>query len=238
MNDTEVHAVLSRVLASGVVAPGSKLGERHLAELFGISRDRMRRILQRLGYERRLELVPNRGARTVDPGFADARAVYGARRILEGGIAFEVAERIGDAELDALSAHQDGERAAIANGDIPTALQFGGELHMRIAELAGNQIVVESLRGMVDRTSTLLTFFGPSDGPACSCREHHSIVAALKTRDPMRAREAMCTHLSLVETRLRTRPRCEAVDIDSLIHGEITKARSTLPAPAPRKKSA
>jgi DNA-binding GntR family transcriptional regulator len=224
MDEAEIHRIMTRVLASGIVTPGSKLGEQSLADLFSISRDRMRRVLQRLGYERKLELVPNRGARAINPGLADAREVYEGRRILEGGIVLTVAERITDAELDGLSSQNAEEQDAIRCGDTGRALQLGGALHMRLGELAGNHIILETLRGMVDRTSSLLAFFGPSDGPACSCREHGTIIAALKTRDPLRAREAMCSHLSMVETRLRTRPRCDAVDVETLVKAEIAKA--------------
>jgi DNA-binding GntR family transcriptional regulator len=224
MDEAEIHRILTRVLASGIATPGARLGEQSLADLFAISRDRMRRVLQRLGHERKLELVPNRGARTINPGLSDARAVYEARRILEGGIVLTVAERISDADLDQLGAQHEEEQAALRSGDTARVFQLGGALHMLLGEMAGNQIIVESLRNMVDRTSTLLTFFGPSDGPACSCREHGTIIAALQKRDPLKAREAMCSHLSLVETRLRTRPRCDAVDVETLIKAEIAKA--------------
>lgn len=223
MDDTDVHAILTRVLAPGIVEPGTKLGERQLAELFGISRDRMRRILHRLGHERKLELVPNRGARTIDPGLADARVVYGARRVLEGGIALSVTEGLTRRELDFLGDQHERERDAIARDDRGTALKLGGALHMRLAELTGNALVVGMLRSMVDRTSTLLSFFGPHDGPACSCREHGTIIAALRTRDPLEVRDAMCSHLSLVETRLHMRPSCEAVDIETLIGSELAR---------------
>ena len=223
MDDTKVHEILTRILASGVVAPGTKLGERQLAEHFDISRDRMRRVLHRLGYEGKLELVPNRGARTVDPGLADARVVYEARRVLEGGIALSVTERLRSSDVDALFEQHEHERDAIARDDTDAALAFGGALHMRLAELTGNALIVETLRSMVNRTSTLLSFFGPNDGPACSCREHGSIIEALASRDPLRAREAMCSHLSLVETRLRMRPRCEAVEIETLVRKELSR---------------
>ncbi|HEX2020447.1 MAG TPA: GntR family transcriptional regulator [Aurantimonas sp.] len=223
MDDTTVHEILTRILASGVVAPGTKLGERQLAEQFDISRDRMRRVLHRLGYEGKLELVPNRGARTIDPGLADARVVYEARRVLEGGIALSVTERLRGSDVDALFEQHEHEREAIARDDTDAALAFGGALHMRLAELTGNALIVETLRSMVNRTSTLLSFFGPSDGPACSCREHGSIIEALASRDPLRAREAMCSHLSLVETRLRMRPRCEAVEIETLVRKELAR---------------
>ena len=223
MTDAEVHAILTRILASGIVSAGAKLGEQNLADLFSISRDRMRRILHRLGHEGKLALVPNRGAHAIDPGLADARMIYGARRVLEGGIALSVTERVSSPEIDRLFEQHALEAQAISEGRDAEALRLGGRLHVGLAELTGNDMIVASLRSMVDRTSTLLTYFGPVDGPACSCREHGAIVEAIATRDPMRAREAMCSHLSLVETRLRMRPRCETVDIETLVTAELAR---------------
>ncbi|WP_062227185.1 GntR family transcriptional regulator [Aureimonas frigidaquae] len=230
MKDDQVHEIMSRILASGVIAPGTKLAEQHLADRFGISRDRMRRILHRLGHEGRLALVPNRGARVIDPGHADARIVYEARRVLEGGIAFSITERITPDEIEALASLHAQERDAIERGDDAAAMRLGGALHLGLAELTHNSLIVDTLRSMVHRTSTLLSYFGPRDGPACSCREHSSIIEAVTTRNPMRAREAMCSHLSLVETRLRMRPRCETVDLDTLVRDEI--ARTVRPVTA------
>lgn len=225
MKDEQIYAIMSRVLASGIATPGAKLVEQRLADLFGISRDRMRRILHRLGHEGRLELVPNRGARVIDAGLFDARIVYDARRILEGGIALSVTERITARDIDALLAQHERERQAIARGDDQSALRLGGALHVGLAELTQNALVVDTLRSMVDRTSTLLSFFGPVDGPACSCREHGAIIEAVATRNPLRAREAMCSHLSLVETRLRMRPRCDSVDVETLVATEVARVK-------------
>lgn len=235
MQDAQVHEILSRVLASGIASPGAKLGEKSLADLFFISRDRMRRILHRLGHERKLELVPNRGARTIDPGLADARVVYEARRVLEGGIALSVTERITAAEIDMLFEQHERERDAIVREADDEALRMGGALHVGLAKMTGNPMIIEMLRSMVDRTSTLLSAFGPLDGPACSCREHSTIIEAVAARSPSRAREAMCSHLSLVETRLRMRPRCEAVDIETLIKAEL--GRVTSPGSVPERRT-
>lgn len=231
MNDTTVHQIMTRILASRMIAPGTKLGERQLAEEFGITRDRMRRVLHRLGHEGRLELVPKRGARTIDPGYADLRTVYEARRILEGGIAISVTAGLTRADLDGLFAQHARECEAIARDDSTTALRLGGALHLRLAELAGNALIVETLRSMVNHTSTALGFIGPPEGPACSCREHHGLLEALASGDPLCAREAMCTHLSLVETRLRLNPHRKTLDLETLVRSELRQAETAAGRP-------
>ena len=59
MRDSEdaIYETMSRALLAGMLTPGAPLRETALAEVFGISRERIRKILQRLGTNRLIELV-------------------------------------------------------------------------------------------------------------------------------------------------------------------------------------
>ena len=82
MNEAAIHTILSRLLLGGSLPGGMKLGEHRLAELFGVSRERIRKVLHRLGHERLLEIVKNRGAFTIEPDLREGRVVYAARRMV------------------------------------------------------------------------------------------------------------------------------------------------------------
>ncbi|WAP67718.1 GntR family transcriptional regulator [Jiella pelagia] len=225
MKEETVHRIMVRVLRSGLVAPDIKLAEFHLSQKFDISRDRMRRVLQRLGHEKLLNLVPNRGARTIAWDFRDIREIYAARRIFEGGIIMAVADRVDDGLVARLEAQNRQELNAVETDNVSLAVTLGGALHNDLAEATRNQLVTESLQAMVERTSIALDYFGPSGSLRCSCREHGEIISALKTGNPTTAREAMCDHLSLIETRLSVEPRWESVGLDELIEGEIEREK-------------
>lgn len=241
MKDETVHRIMVRVLRSGLVAPDIKLAELHLSQKFEISRDRMRRVLQRLGHEKLLNLVPNRGARTIAWDFRDIREIYASRRIFEGGIIMAVAERVDDGLVARLEAQNGRELHAVETDNVSLAVALGGALHNDLAEATRNQLVTESLQAMVERTSIALDYFGPSGSLRCSCREHGEIISALKTGNPTTAREAMCDHLSLIETRLSVEPRWESVGLDELIEGEIERElrceRKNEDDPAPREQT-
>jgi len=81
-----IHATLAQTLLAGRLAPGTQLIETRLAQIFGVSRERVRKVLHRLGHERLLELIPNRGCFVSNPTLAQAREIYEARRIVEGGL--------------------------------------------------------------------------------------------------------------------------------------------------------
>lgn len=221
MDEPKIYVVLSKLLLSGRLRHGTKLKEQHLASLFGVSRERIRKVLHRLGHERKLDLVPHRGAFSVDPGFGDARTVYEARRILEGGLIMLVADRMTSEDIDEFARLVDAEEWAAKREAHPEAIRLAGDFHRKLASKAGNLLVEQYLEELIDRTSMLLTFFGSSGGSPCSCREHRLILDALQKRDALAAYHAMVSHLSLIETRLRPRAPSDREDLEVAIRKEL-----------------
>jgi DNA-binding GntR family transcriptional regulator len=205
-----IYAVLSRTLLAGRLLPGTQLVEARLAALFGVSRERIRKILHRLGHERLLDLIPNRGAFVASPSLQQAREIYEARRIIEGGIVGRLAGRLALAQLQTLVEHGRRERAALRKGDRSTAIRLSGEFHLLLAQCAGSDAVTRQLQELVSRTAMLVALFEDSMAGTCTCDEHEEIVEALRAGDAQRALRAMHAHLSLIETRLAPRalPEC------------------------------
>ena len=210
MDEAAIHAILSRVILSGRLPGRTKLGEVRLAELFGVSRERIRKVLHRLGHERLIDVVKNRGAFTVAPDLSEIHVVFEARRILEGGIAAHLAERLTDAGMLRLREHVEREAEALRSGDRATWLKLSAEFHVLLAELTENPIIVQQARELVGRTTMLATFFESSSGSQCGCDEHRAVFR--------RAVRAMSSHLAQVETRLKPFACTDAgPDLDSLI---------------------
>src|SRR3954464_1429862 len=66
--------------------PGTKLGEERMADIFGVSRARVREVLARLAPEQSVELYPQRGASAAKPSPEQARDVCEARRLIEPAV--------------------------------------------------------------------------------------------------------------------------------------------------------
>lgn len=208
-----VHGVIARVLLSGALAPGTQLVETRLAAVFGVSRERVRKVLQRLGHERLLELQPNRGAFVASPSLEHAREIYEARRILEGGIAARLAGRLTAAQLKTLSAHTRRERLALKRGDRALSIRLSADFHELLAACCGSEFIRRELRELVSRTSMLVAFYEPDAASSCACEEHELVLEALREGDARGALRAMHSHLSLIETRLQPRgARSSGVD--------------------------
>ena len=82
--------------------PDTKLTEKDLCGVFGVSRTIIRKVLLRLSIDRVVELRPNRGAVIAAPGPEEVREIFEARRLLEDGIVAEAAEKYGPEDAQAL----------------------------------------------------------------------------------------------------------------------------------------
>lgn len=225
--DAEITDILRTLLLSGRLPGGMRLVETELAEAFGVTRERVRKALHRLGAERLIELVPNRGAFVASPSLEDARAIYDARRILEGGLLYALASTISDRQIAELDEHLAQEHAAAHRRDRPNSVRLSGEFHLKLAEMSGNPFAVAYVRELVSRTSMLVAIFEEAV-PSCGVDEHARIIDALKNHDGALAAEASTIHLSLIETRLRpTEPKpAREVDVIPLVRDAIAARRA------------
>jgi DNA-binding GntR family transcriptional regulator len=213
-----IYRTLAQTLLTGRLRPGSKLIENRLASIFGVSRERIRKVLHRLGHERLLDLIPNRGAFVSSPTLEQAREIYEARRIIEGGIVGWLAGRMTEAKLHLLRELAEREYAALRAGDRALSIQLSGAFHILLAEQTESAFVVRELQELVSRTSMLVAFFERDASSGCACEEHEEIHKALALGDAARAVKAMHVHLSLIETRLRPGLRAEpAADAETEI---------------------
>jgi len=205
-----VYDTLSRALLAGALAPGAPLRETALAEVFGVSRERIRKILLRLGTNRLIEMIPNRGAFVAAPSLEQARSIYDARRILEGGIVAHLAQNAGAEALRRLDEHMERE---LAEGDRATSVRLSADFHMILAEATGNTFILQQMQELVSRTSMLVAMYEAPHSAQCACDEHRDIFTSLLKGDGGGAARAMRSHLSLVETRLRPGAAAPSQDV-------------------------
>lgn len=223
LDELAITDILTAALLAGRLSPGLRLGEHKLAAPFGVTRERIRKVLHRLGAQRLIDLQPNRGAFVAEPGLREAREVYQARRIIEVGVVSHLAGIVTDGQLRALETHVEREQTAHDRRDHAEGVRLSGLFHTDIAEMTGNPFVIRTMQEMVSRTAMLVAYH-ESGGPECGCSEHRLILQAVAARDPAAAGREMHQHLSLVETRLQVplvRPL--TTDLDAVIGEEIRR---------------
>ena len=224
MDETQIFDILSNLLLGGRLPPGTKLVEQKIAKVFGVSRERIRKVLHRLGHERLLDLIPNRGAFVAEPTLEEARRIYDARRIVEAGIVLDLADGLSKDGVEALERHLSLEEEAVAADDRPASIRLSGHFHLLLAQMTGSEFVERQLQELVSRTAMMVAFYEPRTLSACACDEHASIIRALVKRDGAAAARAMKSHLSLIDTRLRpSAVATEERDVEDILREEIAR---------------
>lgn len=188
-------------ISSARIKPGTRLSENQLATLFGVSRTRVREAMMRLETRCIVQVSPRRGWFVVEPSAEEAMAVYEARRIIEAGLLRSM-RTLTDKGIAALHGHLAEEKAAMAAGDRQRLTCLMGDFHIRIAELAGNPVLIEILRDLTART-ILISMLYQSDFHAMQSHFGHCrIVVAMEKRDFSKAARLSIQHLDEVETGL------------------------------------
>ncbi|NTE86303.1 GntR family transcriptional regulator [Agrobacterium rubi] len=208
------QAIVSGIL-SARIRPGTRLGETQLAEIYGVSRTKIREAMMRLVTRGVVEVSPRRGWFVVEPSAEQAVRVYQARRVIEFGL-LRTMTKLPATGRQILLDHLDEEKEALAVSDRQRLTCLMGDFHIRIAEIAGNTIIIDLLRDLTART-ILISMLYQSDFHAAQSHEGHCrIFDAMDAGDFTHAAELAVTHLDEVETGLDlTRQRDRLSDLRS-----------------------
>jgi len=200
VQNTIESAIVSGIL-SARIRPGTRLGESQLASLFDVSRTRIREAMMRLETRGFVTVFPRRGWFVVEPSAEEAMKVYSARRVIEFGLLRNM-RQLPDTGRKILSDHLAEEKQAILAGDRQRLTVLMGDFHIRIAEITGNEIIIETLRDLTART-ILICMLYQSDFHAVESHEGHCrIFEAMQAGDFSSAAEFAIKHLDEVENGL------------------------------------
>ncbi len=218
--DEPIFARLHGAIVERRLEPGTKLGEEALCEVFGVSRAQVRRVLLNLAHAKLVELRPNRGAYVAQPSVREARHVFEARRAVEAAIVERAADRMTEQTVKELADLIREEEQAQARGDAQSAIRLSGEFHLRLARIAGNEVLLAFLRELVSRTSLIIATYGMARDSECSHDDHQAIVRALRGGDAAAAVSHMHLHLRYIEEHLELAAEPEPpVDLKTILSG-------------------
>ncbi|MFT6464087.1 GntR family transcriptional regulator [Halopseudomonas sp.] len=203
---TSHHERIYRAISDAVIEhrlkPGARLREDALAEVFGISRTGIRKVLQRLALEQLITLTPGKGAAVARPTAEEAREIFDARRMIECALMARLATRITAAEIEKVRAVAQREQQALRGHEQSAAIRASAAFHARLAELAGNQTLAPFVAQLCSRSSLILAVYGHSGDLGCDCNDHNHLVDLLEARDSDGAAAFMHRHLHAIESSL------------------------------------
>ncbi|MEU0132283.1 MULTISPECIES: FadR/GntR family transcriptional regulator [unclassified Streptomyces] len=208
------------MIVSGALAPGDRLPkESELAAELGLSRNSLREAVRALSLIRILDVRQGDGTyvTSLAPqllleaiGFVvdfhrddTVLEFLAVRRILEPAATAMAAQRIEEAQLEALTTQLD------ALGDDPSVEELVAcdlEFHRGIARSSGNSVLCSLLDGLSGPTTRARVWRGltQEDAVGRTLREHRAILAALRDRDAEAARSWATVHVASVEQWLRS----------------------------------
>jgi DNA-binding GntR family transcriptional regulator len=200
--DERVYAHIFEAILEQRLAPGTRLSEEALGEIFAVSRTIIRRALSRLGHEGVVLLRPNRGAVVASPSVEEARQVFFARRLVERAITEQAVQHATRVQLAALREMVREERDSFGRGDRGAGIRLSGEFHLKLAEAAGNAPLISFQRSLVSQTSLIIAQYDSGDRQHCSYDEHARLIDAIEARDARLAVELMMHHMDHIDGKL------------------------------------
>lgn len=217
MSEAAIADAIHAAIVERRLPAGARLVEEQLAGVFGVSRARIRSVLQGLAREKVVTVHRNRGAAVSTPTVAEAREVFQSRRLLEDAIVRHAATALDAAGLDALRAHVERERAARAADDRRAQIALSGEFHVLLAEVGGTPTLAAFLRELVLRSSLIIAVYERPGAPGCPPEEHQRLIDLLAARDADGVAREMAEHLGSVEERLTlVEPTPSTVDLKAI----------------------
>lgn len=194
--------VVESILAQKL-APGERLGEQELADVFGVSRTLVREALMQLQARGFVEVRPRKGWYVIEPSLEEARDAFAARKIIEAGLLDEASQQANDGVplqkvVSQLRKHIAVERQAIADDDVAHRSFMLADFHVCLAECLGHKLLCNVLRDLTARTTLVASLYQSTHDAAQSCDEHEEIVQALEDGDMDLARERMLAHIDQV----------------------------------------
>jgi GntR family transcriptional regulator, rspAB operon transcriptional repressor len=185
-----VYRLLHEWLVSAQLPPGEFLSDAVLAQKCKTSRTPVREACSRLAQDKWLSLIPRKGYLVRPISVREIVELYEFRKVLECFSAEKVAQLAAPEHITQLK-----NIVAVESSGRPQLdkiLLANEAFHLRLAEMAGNQRVIDQLRlalGYVRRLDTLCTQTVPG------WIGHRDIIRAIEAHKPGDARKAMAAHI-------------------------------------------
>jgi GntR family transcriptional repressor for pyruvate dehydrogenase complex len=217
----EIIEQIKQQIVSGHWKPGDRLPpERELSETLGVSRTSVREALSAFAAMGIIEVKVGEGtflAHDVAPLYkgelsskflvkrSSLLEVVEARKIIETQLAYLAAERATKEDLDKMEKILDSMDKRIASHS--SFMEYDIAFHFTIACAARNTILLETINTIVELfRSVHREVVELPDMPQVSYRQHKKIYEAIRKGSCKEAQEAMMTHLSVVEDKIKNMP--------------------------------
>jgi DNA-binding GntR family transcriptional regulator len=198
--EERIFQSIEQAISEHRLTPGTRLREAHLAEIYGVKRGLIRKVLAKLAHNKLIEHLPNIGAQVAQPSAKEGRDLFATRRILENAVIESLCGNINAEQIHQLNVLLQEEQKAYDSDDNQLGVRLSAGFHKLLAELAGNRVTEKCLVEIINRTPlVIISNLGQVPPNACVNHEHKDIVQALADNNCVKARQLMDEHLLHLE---------------------------------------
>ena len=179
------------------ILPGQKLHHQELSEHLGVSRTLVREALSRLVQEGYVSLLPNRGFICKEIGMQEAEELYDLREALEAFSIEKAIAKLDPGDLERLQQKMDIYGQDTNKRFTRERLLYDQDLHLEIAEIAGNKTLKKTLSQVFERIvlkRRIDALYDEARGLSAH-REHLRILTAMRKRNVPDAVRLIRSHI-------------------------------------------
>lgn len=193
----QIYRALRRAIVNCTFLPGEPISDKEISEAFGVSRQPVRDAFIKLAGAGLIQVLPQRG--TFVMKISPKRVENGRfiREAIEVAVVGRVAEAITEPQLQTLVELIARQEQAAAQNDASGFLALDDEFHSslpRMIDCTDAWDLIEDIKAHMDRVR-YLSLANVTPLPALIA-QHRAILEGLRSRDPVRARDAMHRHLT------------------------------------------
>ncbi|MCA7013029.1 GntR family transcriptional regulator [Dickeya dadantii] len=201
--DEVIYQALLNAIVEHQLLPGARLPEEALAEVFGVSRTGIRKVLQRLATVQMVTLLPKRGAQVATPTVEEAREIFQTRSLMECANLPAVIAHCQPPHLAALETLMAAEEKAHQDRNGPEAIRLSAAFHIQLQAISGNSVLTGMVSQLTLRSSLVIAAYGAPWQQGCRCHDHHDLLTLLRNQDLAALTTAMQQHFDDIVASLR-----------------------------------
>jgi DNA-binding GntR family transcriptional regulator len=192
--------LLSRLrdfIVEGHLPPGGRIPERHLCEVFHVSRTPLREALKVLAAEGLVELLQNKGARVRQFTEKDIKDCFEVLAALESAAGRLACSRITDDEIAAIEQMHYEMYGHYMRRELPEYFRLNQAIHEKLVAASGNDALRATYRTFTARMRQLRYSANvlASERWGQAMREHENMIDALRRRNGEELATILFEHL-------------------------------------------
>jgi DNA-binding GntR family transcriptional regulator len=193
------HQVADRIrelIEQGELTPAERISEKQLCETFGVSRTPLREALKVLASEGLVELLPNRGARVIQPTLKQVKDTFDLMGALEGLSGELACQNASDTEIREICALHERMMAHYRNRELAEYFRVNRQIHESILLASGNEVLQEMYSNLSQRVKRVRYSKKMTDSFwRQAVNDHERMIVALERRDGTQLGQILRDHL-------------------------------------------